>query len=423
MGKKRSDEQHKQQATPKAERKRRSEVVERIEDEARASFDLALERLEEKAARSFDKLMRQTRREAHAISGALQDLVKEAEASSRLAVDALADTHSTLTDRFEESLAAVEGHRLAMHELFAATDERSRESLARADAFVAALGEQVSEVTLRLDDVVRRHEENIGRVTAQATEQISVAGQAVAEQAERAQTEIARHVAELVACAERDAEELSEQARLRVDEEWDRVKEDMRGERGRIVERMRAELAQAATDVEELRARREMIQQLDDALLASASEAWQRVATVEQSVADVQRATARIGALSMRADASSEIMRTRLETIDQWFDGFVEQARHEGQRMVDVQAFDELVTAPRDAGQPMAEVEDQSVEESRTSPPMGEQDAQSDTEALFGRRASVGQTVEALAEGARAAQERAVEAEADLGDINVRFSQ
>jgi hypothetical protein len=60
VGKKHGD---KQKNTPKSERRERLlDVVETIEDDARASFDLAFEQLEQKAAQKLDKIVSRTRR-------------------------------------------------------------------------------------------------------------------------------------------------------------------------------------------------------------------------------------------------------------------------------------------------------------------------------------------------------------------------
>lgn len=48
---------------------------------------------------------------------------------------------------------------------------------------------------------------------------------------------------------------------------------------------------------------------------------------VAQLDADLERASARIGALSVRAEAYGEIIRTRLEAVDRWFDDLVDRTQ------------------------------------------------------------------------------------------------
>ena len=239
VGKKHGD---KQKNTPKSERRERLlDVVERIEDDARGSFDLAFERLEQKAARKLDKIVSRTRRDADEINGALRELVEQAEASSRSALEELAAGSSRSTARVEESLAEVEEHRLAMHELFAVTEQRGRESLERLEALVGEVGGRVSGVSERLEDLSHEHEETIGCVTARAIDQISLGELVVAERARGAETEIGQRVADVIAIAERDAEEFGQRVRARVDEEYARLEEETLKELSRVVERMRAE--------------------------------------------------------------------------------------------------------------------------------------------------------------------------------------
>jgi len=327
--------------------KKQSEKPDRRKNRDKARKDLALSRLEEKTAHTDGELMGQTRRDTAALSAALQDLVTEAESSSRSALDVLTDRQAQLTQRFEETLAEVERHGLAVQASFARTDDRFEEFLARLETRVAEVGMQLARLEQRLDDVVRQHEENVGRVTAQAIEGISVL--------ERAAAELAR------------------------------VEEETRSEFRQLVECTRTELTRNGPGAQESPSRREMTEQLDDALLARSSEAWQSAASVEQFVVEVQRATARIGALSVRAEAYGEIMRTRLEAIDRWFDGFVDRARGASQLVADVPEFDELVESHHDAGRRTAEVEAQTVEAfRRTTAAVGKLTAQTEAEDPLG---------------------------------------
>ncbi len=349
VGKKHDD---KQKSTPKSERRERLlDVVERIEDDARGSFDLAFERLEQKAARKLDKIVCRARRDADEISGALRELVEQAETSSRAALEELAAGSSRSTAHLEESLAKVEEHRLAMHELFAVTEQRGRESLDRLESLVEEVGGRVSGVSERLEDLSHEHEETIGRVTARAIEQISVGELVVAERARGAETEIGQRLADVIAMAERDAEEFRQRARARVDEEYARLEEETREELSRVVEhmrtesahadaeteqavgevresveRVRAEVARVDAEAEDLRSRRAMLDELDDALVEAASESWQRVAAVEaRSVEELQGAAERARVLMAQADADGEAVQARVGMVEQLVDGFVER--------------------------------------------------------------------------------------------------
>ena len=127
-----------------------------------------------------------------------------------------------------------------MHELFAVTDQRGRESLEHLEALLEEVGGRASGVSERLEDLSRHHEEVIGRATAWAAEQISLGESAVAERARGAETEIGQRIADLIAIAERDAEELRHRARARVDEEYARLEQETQEELGRVIGRMRA---------------------------------------------------------------------------------------------------------------------------------------------------------------------------------------
>ncbi len=164
-----------------------------------------------------------------------------------------------------------------------------------------------------------------------------------------------------------------------------RVEEETQSELRQVVERAQTELARNGSGAQESPSRREMTEQPGDALLASSSEAWQWAATVEQFVGEVERATARIGALSVRAEAYGEIMRTRLEVIDRWFDGFVDRARGASRLVADVPELDELVESHQEAGRRTAEVEAQTVEAfRRVTAPVGDLTAQTEAEDPLG---------------------------------------
>ena len=92
-----------------------------------------------------------------------------------------------------------------------------------------------------------------------------------------------------------------------------------------------------------------MLERLENALGENASDPSQAIAAVEHFLGEVQLASTRLGALSVRAEAYGEIMRTRLETIDSWIDGAAETTRGAGQLPADVPEFDELVESPHEA--------------------------------------------------------------------------
>ena len=455
MGKKHGD---KQKNTPKSERRERLlDVVETIEDDARASFDLAFERLEQKAAQKLDKIVSRTRRDADEIGGVLRTLVEQAETSSRTALEEVAAGNSRSTARVEETLAEVEDHRRAMHELFAVTEQRGRESLEHLQALLEEVGGRASGVSERLEDLSRHHEEVIGRATARASEQISLGESAVAERARGAETEIGQRIADLIAIAERDAEELRHRARARVDEEYARLEQETQEELGRVigrmradvahadaeteewqarretvaqlvdgvvertrvagqrvaqaeessvgelresVERVRAEVARVDAEAEELRSRRVMLDELDDALVEAASESWQRVAAVEESsVGQLQGAADRVRALTAQADADGAFVRGRLGTVEQLVDGFVERTR--------------------DAGQRVGEVEESSVGELRETVQRVRATVDAEAEELRSRRAMLDELDDALVEAASESWQRvaAVE-ESSVGQLH-----
>jgi phage shock protein A len=90
------------------------------------------------------------------------------------------------------------------------------------------------------------------------------------------------------------------------------VEESSVGEVRESVERVRAEVARVDAEAEELRSRRAMLDELDDALVEAASESWQRVAAVEESsVGELQGAAERIRALLEQADADAVAARDR----------------------------------------------------------------------------------------------------------------
>src|SRR4029077_17467840 len=79
------------------------------------------------------------------------------------------------------------------------------------------------------------------------------------------------------------------------------------GELRESVERVRAEVARIDAEAEELRSRRSMLDELDDALIEAAREPGQRVATVEEhSVGELQGAAERVRGLLAQTDADAE---------------------------------------------------------------------------------------------------------------------
>ena len=171
------------------------------------------------------------------------------------------------------------------------------------------------------------------------------------------------------------------------------------------MERVRAEVARVDAEAEELRSRRAMLDELDDALVEAASESWQRVAAVEESsVGELRESVERIRALLEQADADGEAVRSRRGTVEELVEAFVERTREAGQRVGEVeeasvgelraaaeqvralmaqadadgeavrarvgmveQLVDGLVERTRDAGQRVGEVEESSVGELRES--------------------------------------------------------
>jgi chromosome segregation ATPase len=226
--------------------------------------------------------VRRTRRDSERITDALRDLVAQAEASSQVAFDDLGEANSLLTARFEQSLVQVDTHRAKMEELLVSSEQRGEQTLERLDALVADVGDRVAEVTQRLDEVANRHEQELGRATAQATDRIAVAEQAVVDLAAEADAKIAGQLEEVFRSAERDAEALRDQARAKLDEDFALVEAESREELHRVMERVREELERSGAQAEELRARRQMIEERDEELVEarveSARAAWQRVA-------------------------------------------------------------------------------------------------------------------------------------------------
>ena len=171
------------------------------------------------------------------------------------------------------------------------------------------------------------------------------------------------------------------------------------GELRESVERVRAEVARVDAEAEELRSRRVMLDELDDALVEAASESWQRVAAVEESsVGEVRESVERIRVRVEQADADGEAVHSRRGTVEELVEGFVERTREAGQRVGEVEEasvgalqaateqvralmaqadadgetvrarlgmveelVDGLVERTRDAGQRVGEVEESSV--------------------------------------------------------------
>ena len=106
------------------------------------------------------------------------------------------------------------------------------------------------------------------------------------------------------------------------------VEESSVGELRESVERVRAEVARVDAEAEELRSRRAMLDELDDALVEAASESWQRVAAVEESsVGEVRQSVERVRVLLEQAELDGEAVRSRRGTVEELVEGFVEHAR------------------------------------------------------------------------------------------------
>ena len=100
------------------------------------------------------------------------------------------------------------------------------------------------------------------------------------------------------------------------------VEESSVGELRESVERVRAEVARVDAEAEELRSRRAMLDELDDALVEAASESWQRVAAVEESsVGELHAAAERVRALLEQADADGEAVHSRRGTVEELVEG------------------------------------------------------------------------------------------------------
>ena len=235
------------------------------------------------------------------------------------------------------------------------------------------------------------------------------------------------------------------------------------GELRESVERVRAEVARVDAEAEELRSRRVMLDELDDALVEAASESWQRVAAVEaSSVGEVRESVERIRARLEQADADGEAVHSRRGTVEELVEGFVERTREAGQRVGEVEEasvgalqaateqvralmaqadadgetvrarlgmveelLDGLVERTRDAGQRVGEVEESSVgalqasvEQVRTE--LARIDAE--TRELRSRREQIQaldeQLVDALVEAASESWQRvAVAEERSVGEL------
>ena len=237
------------------------------------------------------------------------------------------------------------------------------------------------------------------------------------------------------------------------------------GELRESVERVRAEVARVDAEAEELRSRRVMLDELDDALVEAASESWQRVAAVEaSSVGEVRESVERVRALLAQADADGETVRSRRGTVEELVDGLVERTRVAGQRVaqaeessvgelresvervraevarVDVEAEelrsrrvmldeldDALVEAASESWQRVAAVEESSVGEVRESVERVRallEQAELDGDAVHSRRGTVEELVEGLVERTREAGQRVGEVEeASVGALQAATEQ
>ena len=241
------------------------------------------------------------------------------------------------------------------------------------------------------------------------------------------------------------------------------VEESSVGELRESVGRVRAEVAKVDAESEDLRSRRAMLDELDDALVEAASESWQRVAALEErSVEELQGAAERVRALLEQADADGEAVRSRRGTVEELVDTFVERTNDAGQRVGDLeessvgelresvervrllmaeadadgeavrarvgmveQLVDGFVERTRDAGQRVGEVEESSVGELRESVERVRSEVatvDAETEDLRSRREQIQeldeQLVDALVEAASESWQRvaAVE-ERSVGEL------
>ena len=99
------------------------------------------------------------------------------------------------------------------------------------------------------------------------------------------------------------------------------------------VQRVRATVD---AEAEELRSRRVMLDELDDALVEAASESWQRVAAVEaSSVGEVRESVERIRALLEQAELDGDAVHSRRGTVEELVEGFVERTRDADRKSVE----------------------------------------------------------------------------------------
>ena len=210
------------------------------------------------------------------------------------------------------------------------------------------------------------------------------------------------------------------------------------GEVHESVERVRAEVARVDAEAEDLRSRRAMLDELDDAVVEAVSESWQRVGAVEErSVGELQGAAERVRVLLEQADADGEAVRARMGMVEQLVDGLVERratpasvwGRSRNRRSVSCasrpsgsvcsrrrltrtarrcgrvvgmveQLVDGFVERTRDAGQRVGEVEESSVGELRESVERVRSRVDAEAEDLRSRRAMLDELDDALVEAA-----------------------
>ena len=228
--------------------------------------------------------------------------------------------------------------------------ERVRVLLEQADADGEAVHSRRGTVEELVEGLVERTREAGQRVVE--VEEASVGALQAATEQVRALMAQADADGETVRARLGTVEELVDGLVERTREAGQRVVEVEESSVGALqasVERVRTELARIDAETRELRSRREQIQALDeqlvDALVEAASESWQRVAVVEErSVGELQGATERVAACVVRAEADSDDVQSRRETVGQLVDALTARARDFGQRMAEVeqQSIDEL---------------------------------------------------------------------------------
>jgi hypothetical protein len=163
--------------------------------------------------------LQESRRDASIVTEALQDLLTSAETSSSATLDALAATSDRISGRLNTTIAQVEQHRIAIEHVRAAVEDYGRESMAQFDRIAAG------------------HAAQIERASVETGARIQTLEQ-----------EVAARVAASLAATERDAQQLRDDARLRIDDAIRDVDAQSRAALHRTTERLGALVAQAEAD-------------------------------------------------------------------------------------------------------------------------------------------------------------------------------